>query len=188
MSSQINKQKTVKKSKKNNVNKEQSSTSSSINPLVGLNELNKKAHQLFELLRRFVVKDERLLKTIDSIFETQYLKFLGYIPVDYHTRIIQMYDSVAMLVGCIDFNKLSGSLKIIMSFNFDFGFSDFDVQSYLCKLISNKCSNDPSKKQLLLSLVDKSKPLVDCIKYIVNHSEELVDVCQSFADVEDNVF
>ena len=93
-----------------------------------------------------------------------------------------------MLIGCIDFNKLSCSLRVILSFDLDFGFSEFDVGAYLNKLISSKCGDDPSKKQLLLSLVDKSKPIVDCVKYLVNNIGELADVCQSFAEVTDTVF
>ena len=161
---------------------------SQLDQLTSLNELNTKAHQLFVVLRRFVSSNDKLSKSIDSIFEKQYLKFLGYIPVNYHSKIIQIYDSVVMLIGCIDFNKLSGSLRVILSFDLDFGFSDFDVGAYLNKLIISKCNDDPSKKQLLLSLVDKSKPIVDCIKYLVNNIGELADVCQSFAEVTDTVF
>jgi hypothetical protein len=151
-------------------------------------QLTTKAHELFTILRRFVYSNAALHESINETFENAYLQFLTYIPVHYHTQIIQIYDSIAMLIGCIDFNKLSGSLKVILSFNLDFGFDEFDVEGYFTKLITNKCSNDPSKKQLLLSLVGKSKPIVNCIKYIVNHLDEMSDVISEFAEVSDSVF
>ena len=108
-----------------------SKSTKKVEQLASLNELNKKAHQLFVVLRRFVSSNDKLSKSIDNIFEKQYLKFLGYIPVNYHSKIIQIYDSIVMLIGCIDFNKLSGSLRVILSFDLDFGFSEFDVGAYL---------------------------------------------------------
>jgi hypothetical protein len=93
-----------------------------------------------------------------------------------------------MLFGCIDYNKLSGSLKMMIAFNLDFGFNEFDLESYLIKLISDKCNSDPRKKQLLISLVGKSKPIVNCIKYLVNDLETLADNCKQFGNVEDDVF
>lgn len=148
-------------------------------------ELQKRAHTLFDVLRKVMKNEQALLNQINVPFETAYLEFLKYIPETYHLKIIRMFDSVGMLLACIDYNKLSNNLKVILSFNLNFGLSDFDFENYLKHLIETQCTDDPGKKNLLSTLLKNSKPIINCIKFIINNPAIISENLKIFGEVED---
>lgn len=144
--------------------------------------LNDCAHKLFDVLRKLVKSNQSLTRGINEKFETAYLKFLTYIPVDYHASIIKYFNLAQSLVGCVDFNKMSLILQgnQLLSFKFE-----FDFQNYLKKLVEAKVLDDAGKKNLLLSLINKSQPIFDCITYLINNPSIFAENMKIFGEVGD---
>jgi hypothetical protein len=148
-------------------------------------ELQSRAHKLFDILRKVLKNEQSLLNQINVNFETAYLEFLKYIPDEYHLKIIRMFDSVGMLLACVDYNKLSNSLKIILTFNLNFGLQEFDFEKYLYNLIETKSGNDAGKKNLLKTLLSNSKPIINCIKFMIQNPGIISENLKVFGEVED---
>ena len=144
--------------------------------------LNDCAHKLFDVLRKLVKSNQALSRGIGERFETAYLKFLTYIPTDYHPSIIKYFNLAQSLIGCVDFGRMSLILQGQQLLNFKF---EFDFQSYLKKMVETKILDDAGKRNLLLSLIDKSQPIFNCITYLINNPSILAENMKIFGEVND---